>query len=108
MSGVDPGVDPTQTPGVQSPPEEEGPPAWTTLFPPPLEQADMAELNPMIAQMLIAAGTLVMMFGLSSSTAINVQVNRLATAGFVTAVFTPGRMVAAMNRNRRCRVAVRS
>jgi hypothetical protein len=81
MSGVDPGVDPTQTPGVQSPPEEEGPPAWTTLLPPPLEQADMAELNPMIAQMLIAAGTLVMMFGLSSSTAINVQVDRFGHGG---------------------------
>ena len=46
MSGVDPGVDPTQTPGVQSPPEAEGPPAWTTLLPPPLVQADMAELEP--------------------------------------------------------------
>ncbi len=88
MSGVDPGVDPTQTPGVQSPPEAEGPPAWTTLLPPPLVQADMAELNPMIAQMLIAAGTLVMMFGLSSSMATNVRLTALATAGFVTVVIT--------------------
>ena len=88
MSGVDPGVDPTQMPGVQSPPEAEGPPAWTALLPPPLVQADMAELNPMIAQMLIAAGTLVMMFGLSSSTATTSRLTAVATAGFVAVVFT--------------------
>jgi hypothetical protein len=32
-----------------------------TLLPPPLEQADMAEPSTMVAQMAIAAGTLVMM-----------------------------------------------
>jgi hypothetical protein len=61
MSGVDPGVDPTQTPGAQSPLLAEGLPARTTLLPPPLAQADMTEPSTMIAQMPIAAGTLVMM-----------------------------------------------
>jgi hypothetical protein len=50
-SGVDPGVDPTQTPGRQSP-----------LLPPPLAQPDTAEPSTMIAQMPIASGTFVMMF----------------------------------------------
>ena len=35
--------------------------AATLLPPPPLEQADMAEPSTMVAQMAIAAGTLVMM-----------------------------------------------
>jgi hypothetical protein len=69
MSGVDPGVDPTQTPGEQSPLVAAGLPAWTMLLPPPLAQADMAEPSTMIAQMPIAAGTLVIMFGFSSSAA---------------------------------------
>jgi len=38
-----------------------GLPAWATLLPPPLEQAQMAEPSTMLAQMPIAAGTLVMM-----------------------------------------------
>jgi hypothetical protein len=88
MSGVDPGVAPTQTPGVQSPPDAEGPPAWTTPLPPPLVQADMAELSPMIAQMPIAAGTLVMMCGLSFSTATTSRLTAVATAGFVAVVYT--------------------
>jgi hypothetical protein len=58
LFGVDPGVDPTQRPGGQLPLVAAGLPA--TLLP-PLEQADMAEPSTMVAQMPIAAGTLVMM-----------------------------------------------
>jgi hypothetical protein len=59
LSGVDPGVDPTQIPGGQLPLVAAGLPA--TLLPLPLVQADMAEPSTMVAQMPIAAGTLVMM-----------------------------------------------
>jgi hypothetical protein len=80
MSGVDPGVDPTQTPGGQLPLVAAGPPAWATLLPPPLAQADMAEPSTMVAQMPIAAGTLVMMLALLFC-GNRIQVNRLCDGG---------------------------
>jgi hypothetical protein len=51
MSGVDPGVDPTHTPGVQSPLAAAG---RATVWPPLLAQADMAKPSTVIAQMPIA------------------------------------------------------
>ena len=70
------------------------------LLPPLLVQADMAEPSTMIAQMPIVAGTLVMMFSLSSSTATTSRLIAFVTAGFVAVVFTTWRIAAAMNRNR--------
>jgi hypothetical protein len=58
LFGVDPGVDPTQRPGGQLPLVAAG--LVATLLP-PLVQADAAEPSTMVAQMPIAAGTLVMM-----------------------------------------------
>jgi hypothetical protein len=61
LSGVDPGVDPTQIPGGQLPLVAAGLPATLLPLPLPLVQADVAEPSTMVAQMPIAAGTLVMM-----------------------------------------------
>jgi hypothetical protein len=63
VSGVDPGVDPTQTPGEQLGAAESS----AMLLTPPVAHADRAEPSTMIAQMPIATGTFVMIFGFSSS-----------------------------------------
>ena len=60
-----------------------------TLLPPPLVQADMTEPSTMIAQMPIAAGTLVMMLASPLPRhAGSIQLNAFPTAGFVAIVFT--------------------
>ncbi len=56
-----------------------------TLLPPPLVQADVAEPSTMVAKMPIAAGTLVMIVGFSSSAATTIA---FARVGFVAGVFT--------------------
>lgn len=84
-SGVDPGVDPTQTPGWQP---AAGPSLWATLLPAPLTQAETAEPSTMIAQIPIAAGTFVMMSRFSSYAANHDYVNRFCDSGFVAIVFT--------------------
>ncbi len=85
MSGVDPGVDPTHTPGEQSPPAAAEP---ARVLPPLSAQADMAKPSTMIAQMPIAAGIVVMMVGFSSFAATASRLTAGATVGFVAVAFT--------------------